>query len=469
MARTQRSIQTFGRAAKPNVDSTISRKRKQLAEDDASSPASAIQKNKKIRLQLATPPDTPTKVLKRALCNLSLAPPAQPALQSGKRKRAATPELETPPTTPEYDGDDDDVSAELPDGLYQLTRLNSAFLTALSLHYAHHGTSSPIDTRTLTPSITKIWGKRKVTLDDIRLCLGVANIKAASGRVNNPPAFSLALFASGKVCVELNSAKKRQGVLSQSFDEKALNAIFTQRLEQAWNRWDEKSDTKAFVSSLPLIGVPKSTSYKKVAPMLAKGQQRLEEVMRPKVANDQSPVAQSRQKRRRANTVEDLLEVNRGRNAKESSPSSSKENTPGIVAAEAGLRGLGLIERIRQKEIYKSTLPTPPTKAELERMAALQRAEELLGIVDLLAAGKGAGLRVSFPLPALVKSVQSSIKSPLSKEEIESCLNVLAQDIAGGYIKIMAVGILKCVVVNKAYKPWPEEVRERLVENGVVL
>jgi hypothetical protein len=458
MARTQRSIQAFGRASKPNADAPLSRKRKQLVEDDSLPLAPALRTNKKIRIQLETPPDTPTPT----------SAPAHAAVKSGKRKRAAAPELATPPKTPEYDGDEDTVSAELPDEIYQLTRLNSAFLTALSLHYAHHGTSSPIDIRSLTPSITNIWGKRKVTLEDVRLCLGVSNMKAARGRDSNPAAFSLALYATGKICLEMNAPNKRQGVLSQSFDEKALNARFTHRLEHAWNRWDEKSDTKAFVSSLPLINVPKSATYKKVAPILAKGQQRLEEVMRPTAANSQSAPPESRTKRRKANSPEDQSKVNKLQSVKELSPSSSKENTPGIEAAEAGLRSLGLIERIRQKEIYKSTLPTPPTKAELERMAALQRAEELLGIIDLLAAGKGAGLRVSFPLPALVKSVQSSIKSPLSKEEIENCLNVLAQDIAGGYIKIMAVGILKCVVVNKAYKPWPEEVREKLVENGVV-
>ncbi|KAF2435711.1 hypothetical protein EJ08DRAFT_645397 [Tothia fuscella] len=469
MARIQKSIQAFGRASKPNTDvnASISRKRKQSDEEVSSSPAPAIKSNKKVRLQLETPPETPTKVLKRALTDLSLSTPAQPNLKGGKRKRVATPELETetPPTTPEYDGDDEILpSSELPDELHQLTRLNSAMLTALSLHYAHHGTSSPIDVCTLTPSITKIWGKRKVTLDDIRLCLGVTNMKISGERVSTP-AFSLALYANGKVCLELNASKKRQGALSQSFDEKSLNARFATRLGRAWSRFDGKSETTSFISSLPLIDVPKSATYKKVAPMLAKGQQRLEEVMKPKAANEQSPTPQSRQKRRKPSGMESSKNEQKQVVA---SPSSSKENTPGIEAAEAGFRSLGLIERIRHKEIYKSTLPTPPTKVELERIAALQRAEELLDIVDLLAAGKGGGLRVSFPLPALVKSVQSSIRSPLSREEIENCLEVLAKDIAGGYINMMAVGSTKCVIINKAFKPWPEEVREKLVECGVV-
>jgi len=254
-------------------------------------------------------------------------------------------------------------------------------------------------------------------------------------------------------------------VLSHCFDEKALNARFSDRIEQAWSKWSQKTDLTAFISSLPLAEVPLSASYKKVAPLLAKGQQRLDEVMKPKANNDQSPTPQSRQKRRKPNTTDEASPK-----PKTAVPTTaSKENTNPLAAVEAGIRGMDLLERIRAKEAHKSTLPTPPTKEELARVAALQRAEELLSILDLLAAGKGAGLRVSFPLTALVTSVQSSIRSPMSKEEIENCLAVLEKDVAEGYISCVTFGSMRCVVINKAMKPWPEEVAERLRDCGVIV
>jgi hypothetical protein len=463
MARTQRSIQDFGHASKPLVDAVhTSKKRKQPTEEQPGSPAPAIKRTKKMCLQLETPPETPTKAVKRALSNLSLAVPAPPGLKSAKRKRAASPGIETPPTSPNSEEDVHYLPAELPDELFDLTRLNSSFLTALSLHYAHHGIASPIDIRTLTPSVAKIWGKRKVTLEDIRLCLGIMNNKTSNWRINSPSTFTLANYANGKVCLELNIPKKRKGVLSQCFNENALNFRFTDRLQQAWAKWTEKTDLTAFTLSLPRAEIPNSTSFTKVAPLLAKGQQRLEEVMKPKANNDQSP--QSRQKRRKPNALDDTSTTSKPAQM----PLPSKENTNPLAAVEAGIRGLDLLERIRQKEAHKSTLPTPPTKEELVRIAALQRAEELLSILDLLAAGKGAGLRASFPLTALVTSVQASIRSPMSKEEIENCLAVLEKDVAMGYVSYVALGSMKCVVVNKAMKPWPEEVAQRLRDCGVI-
>jgi hypothetical protein len=466
MARTQRSIQAFGHVSKPLVDAVhTSRKRKQPTEELSSSPAPAVKRTKQMCLQLDTLQETPAKAVKRALANLSLAVAPPPVLKSAKRKRAASPGLDTPPTSPNSGDEVELTLAELPDELFDLTRLHSSFLTALSLHYAHHGIASPIDTRILTPSITKIWGKRKVTLEDVRLCLGVTNNKTSNWRLNSPSTFTLAYYANGKVCLELNSPKKRKGVLSQCFDEKALNSRFTERLEQAWARWTKKTDLTAFISSLPLADVPNSASYKKAAPLLAKGQQRLEEVMKPKADNDQSPSAQSRLKRRKPNALD-----NDSASSKPAQTSiSSKENANPLAAVEAGIRGMDLLERIRQKEAHKSTLPTPPTKEELARIAALQRADELLSILDLLAAGKGAGLRASFPLTALVTSVQASIRSPMSKEEIENCLAVLEKDVATGYVSCVAFGSMRCVVVNKAMKPWPEEVARRLKDCGVAV
>lgn len=58
---------------------------------------------------------------------------------------------------------------QLPAELLNLLALHSSFLTALSLHYAHNGTSTPADLRDLTASITLVWKQRQVTYDDSTL------------------------------------------------------------------------------------------------------------------------------------------------------------------------------------------------------------------------------------------------------------------------------------------------------------
>lgn len=119
------------------------------------------------------------------------------------------------------------------------------------------------------------------------------------------------------------------------------------------------------------------------------------------------------------------------------------------------------------KELNQANEASGLSKTELERRAALQRAEELLGILDLLATSKGSGQRVSFPLPALVRSVQNSLRSPMSKDEIELCLQLLGKEVAPWYVSIAKFGTIVGVVVNRGFRPTKEDVQARLAANAV--
>jgi hypothetical protein len=248
-----------------------------------------------------------------------------------------------------------------------------------------------------------------------------------------------------------------------------MKACFWEQMERAWGVWDEKADVEAFVHSLPRVNISVCASLAKIMPSLAKGQQRLEDVMKPKAVNGQSP---ARQKRQKIDSVETSPSIERDeivitvfQTPKQSTfqplPADKENSKPG-----ASIRGLDLLERIRQKEIFQSTLPLGPTKAEVERRAALQRAEELISILEMMATSKG-GLRVSFPLPTVVQTVQSSIVSPLSREEIERCLDATSKEVAPGYINMVPLGSMKAIVINRNMRPLPEIVRERLRECGV--
>jgi DNA replication factor Cdt1 C-terminal domain len=484
MARSQRSIQAFTRVSKPQTGSaSVSKKRKTFVPD--SSPEPTVQDVKKRRIQQYTPPDTPTKACKRAFAGLTLSAP-QPVLKSAKRKRFAptpSPRVDTPPTSPLHASQAADESTacktDFPAELHELIRLNRSFLSALSLHYAHNGTSSPVDIRRLTLSITKLWGKRKVLSDDVRVCLGVLQNAVSPSLVNRTDILSIANYGNGKIFLELKVSRKRAGrVMSQPFNEEQFSRIFSENLENAWVQWTKSQKSAVwdkFYQQLPIAEVVMSAAAY-ANPALLKGQQRLDQVLKSK-NDDEENVASGRNKRRKAGRVVAMVEItNRAPpatipakpHAREDTPVRDKENVkPDLNAITANIRGLSLLDRIKAKEVAAANSPAAPTRAERERRAALQRSEEMLGILDMLAIGKG-GQRASFPLPALVRSVQSSVRSPMSKEEIERCLDVLEKDIASGFVKVSKFGSVVGVVINRLCKPTAVQVQQRLKASGAV-
>lgn len=465
MARTQRSIQSFARISKPTTtDIAGSKKRKQIIEEQPASFVRVETACKKQRLQLQTPPDTPTKVLKHVLSNMHISVPMPPVLKSVKRKRAGTPELETPPTTPEGGDDGDEIDEDLPEQLEDLVAIQSSFLKALTLHYAHHGSASPVDVRLLTPTVTKVWRKRKVTIEDIKLCLGIT-YNAVGAKKGTNTKIALSNYGNGKICIEMETARsKKRGVLAQAFDESELNTRFNANLDKAWQNWKNKANVDDFVKSLPLTAVTECSSYTKLKPSFEKGQRHLDDILGPRTENAQD--SSQRQKRRRpnaGNAEEVVVKMEESEPETLSIVPKDKENT--TPPPTANFRALSLLDRIQKKQdLHSLNAAHRPTKAALDRLAALQRAEEFIQILELLLATKGPSSRASFPLPSLVRSVQSSLRSPMSTEEIERCVAVIAKEVAPGYCDLKVFGSMKGVVVNRLFKPDSAKVRKMAEE-----
>lgn len=449
MTRTQRSIQAFTRISKPTSDTTGSRKRKQIDEQPLE------QTVKKQRFQLAIPPDTPTKAVKQVFSKLSLSVPSPSLLRSSKRKRAATPEIETPPT-PESSNDADNFDEDLPEVVEHLKSLQASFLKALALHYVHNGSASPVDVRVLAPTVAKIWGKRKVLLDDVRVCLGITYTSSD----NTSTSFTLSNYGNGKICIERESRQRKRGVLAQAFDEAELLQAFDKQLEAAWKSWSQKESIGAFLTSLPRAHITECSSYTKLKPSLAKGQQRLEEVLKPRSENNVSPSKRPLYKQfptfeKPAPAVSGTDVFDQARLARK-----DKENTT-PPPPTANFRAMSLLDRIQKKqELQAENAAHRPTQAALDRLAALQRTEEMVQILELLVTTKGPGLRASFPLPALVRSIQGSMKSMMSVEEIERCITVIGKEVAPGYVVKKEFGSMKGVVVNRMFKPDAEKVKD---------
>jgi len=230
-----------------------------------------------------------------------------------------------------------------------------------------------------------------------------------------------------------------------------MKDAFATNLESAWQSWKSQNSSSihnvdAFVDSVELEPLIMHSSSRKILPLRATGQQRLDEVLTPfekfNISDEEND-----QPTKRIRTHQ-----------------PDKEN---LAPTNPTHRSASLIDRIRAKEARIASLPAAPTKEELERRAALQRSEEVLQILNLLALAKSPATRTSFPLPTLVTSVQSSVRSPLSKNEIVDCVKVLQSEIAPGHISMLTFGSITAVVVDPLRRPLQTIVSQRLRDRGI--
>jgi hypothetical protein len=315
---------------------------------------------------------------------------------------------------------------DLPTELIDLINLHAAFLTALSIHYAHNGMHSPADLRNLCPDVARAWGKRRVTLEDIRRTLGVLNTNISEGnRDHRLSRLTLSDYGHGKICIEISTSALKAGRIARPVNENLLNEIFVQGLEQAWEEKDPDISIQYFVENLPLQPITTCPSLVKMSPLLAKGQRRLEDLKAGIIVKKEA----------------------------------GKEKTPEMIDG----RKPTLLERLRAKQLHESTLPPPPSKAEIARKAALQRVEEVVGVLRILSTSSSIGQqRISFTLPTVLEKLRDSFKTPMSKEEGATCVRLLASEIAPDWVKIVKMGKVEALVVNRDEKPGEEDIRERV-------
>lgn len=437
-----------------------------LPSDPASPPPKALPLN--IPGQPAT--DTPTEGARGCLeiLNLASSPPSpqEPALAT----QASNSPLSSPSSTT-GNGAIGHASTELPDELLDLVDLNSSFLTALSLHYSHHGSWTPADLRLLTPSVERSWGKRKVMTEDIRRILGLMEDKSSvSGnkRSNPKPTGTLDLsdYGHGKLCIEISGASANRGLMARPLDEKALNATLLRNLIATYRAWVKKiptgsSDTANFISTLPLACLHTCPSLHSLSPLLTKGQRRLTDLKAGAIL-----------------TKKDVLNFHA---PSRTNPSTSDKDTTTANTGPARnpctqARKSSLQDRIRAKELHQSTLPAPPSRASLDRKAALQRLEEVVPVLNILSTSTGAssaslsaaarpateGKKVSFNLPTLVQTLQNSLRNPISKAEAELCVVLLAEEVVPEWVRLVRCGKVLGVVVSAGSGAGMGEVRERV-------
>jgi hypothetical protein len=396
------------------------------AKKDERSTVMTTPRRKRVKHVLPTPAETPTRGAAALFdkLNIDVNSKAIPLNLGGELNAPSTPRHSP---VPENDEMHLSILAELAD----LRHLYSSFLAAISMHYSHNGVSSPVDVQSLLEIITKHYKKRGVQIEDLQ------RILALSSKLDDP--FILENYGRGGIRLTRSEPQGRAGQRASSFvDEEKLKQRFGDALRKSWQSWEactakENRTPAAFLAHLPIHPVTNNSSVEKAAPMFARGQQRLADLKASQAAAQKPSLP-----------TKPTLEPS-------ASPARSLQATQN--------RGTALLDRILAKQTLASTLPAGPTKTELERKSALHRIEEVSRILSLLA---GVKQRCSLSMQVVTQQLQQSLRNPISREEVERCLDLMSEEIVPGFVQVVRSGEVKGVMITKAGSLELSELRARV-------
>ncbi|KAK4230232.1 hypothetical protein QBC38DRAFT_469759 [Podospora fimiseda] len=316
---------------------------------------------------------------------------------------------------------------DLPQELLDLLDLQVAFLKALSMQYAHNGTTSPIDLRTLYPTITRTWGKRQVTLEDLQRCIGILNwtpVKSSSDTAAAP--LFISDYGRSKVCIDFHPS-----TTPGPLHEQKLNMDFESNLRSLWLSSNHKPNTTVFIGTLPKASI--------------------------KHCNAALPFTSGKQR-----TLEELKNGVVLRKQQEKEEKEAKTAAVATAVKPDGTK-MSLLERIRLREAQQAQGVQGPTLEERQRHAALHRAEDVSAVIGMLCNVTARGqARVSFAMSALMVKLKDSLRTPISQEDGMFCVKLLAKEIAPQWLRVLTVGGREHVVVTTACQPSVEGIRERV-------
>lgn len=334
---------------------------------------------------------------------------------------------ETPPLTPRSSGhlSDSKSVVQLPPQLQDLVQLFSAFLASTSLYYAQNGPGSSLQLDFVLQNVTKTWKRRLVTETDIRAVLGVLGDS------------SFKIIDNGAGIIYLEQVDFAS---AGHFNQPELRRRFEKQLRSHWREWISVSafrdqDSEAFIKQIPLATVHQGDFVDTKDPRTIKGQQRLDELKRTAPRNQ--PAGQSSPK---------------------SFVAPEAKTSAGVSS-----RGSSLLDRILAKEQLIYSQSNGPTQQEINRRIALNRIEDVIPVLDVLA---GSRPRVSYSTPTLVLNLQNSLRNPISKEESERCLELMASEITPTFVSMIHSGQVKGVVITRGGRPANAELRLRLERAG---
>lgn len=327
-----------------------------------------------------------------------------------------------------------DSRSQLPDELSDLLDLQRAILKTVMMQISHQNNNTPIDISAIAPQVSRTWGKRNVTVDDIRRCIAIQDIKSKNEDSLGSP-FMVADYGRGKLCLEIHVTQD-----SKPIDQNKLCKQFEQNLHtlRAERAMDDMSDLDLSFESLSVSDLPKSEitlRHQHVTgtqnPLLAKGQRALAELKQGIAIRQQEKGAKA--------TTEKISPVD-GQGAK-----------------------LSLLDRLRAKEAARAQLDVP-SGPEMARKRALQRVGDVASIIGMLASSSNPmGVAVlSFTMPVLQQKLKDSLRVPMPIEEGIDTVRLLANEVAPGWLKVVQLGGKEHVVIQTRGKPYDSAIVARV-------
>ncbi|PWY87888.1 DNA mismatch repair protein Msh2 [Aspergillus sclerotioniger CBS 115572] len=319
-----------------------------------------------------------------------------------------------------------------------LVNLHSAFLKAVALHAMHNGVTAPADLRELLPTIERLWKKRKVVAKDLQRLLWVLEQESEATAF---PGYRIANYGLGRVCLErvLRDGEERTS-------ESDLQERFEQSVDLLWEKaLDAVDGDETRVDFVGTLGV--AIIHESLTPFTTfhKGQQRLQDL--------KGGVIRLKTEKLRAD---------------------AKEDAPEKPVDATSTRRKGLLDRIKDKQLRQAKLPPPPSKEMLLRRAAAERVEEVAGVLALLRpagyVGTGAkavttAQRTPFRMEMIAQNVRDSVRSPISQQEVEICVEILArEDVAGGWVNLVTVNHMRSVVLKSCADVQPKEIGAKVAQ-----
>ena len=354
------------------------------------------------------------------------------------------------------------AKAPLPAEFAELIDLHRAFLKAVALRFAHDGSSVPLALAELLPGVAQAWGKRAVTVEDVRRCVAVENVQRAGAEAaaaSGSP-FVICDYGRGRICLELDDEHAGAPI-----NEKRLCRAFERNLATLHARRDaERRDEPAAaegeggameldvvdiplealsLADLPQAPIAARAAQFSVNPLLARGQRALAE-LKNGIAERRALERDAKLGRKSA-----ALSALDAAVAQQDITPTTTTTTATTTPTTTPTTTTTVLDRIRAKQLAKAHAPAPPSAAELERRAALQRAVDVAGVVRALTRATGRGLpRVAVPMPALLLRLRDSLRVPLSGDEGAAAVRLLAREVAPEWLKIVVVGGRETVVVQ---------------------
>ncbi|KAH6697592.1 hypothetical protein F5X68DRAFT_197646 [Plectosphaerella plurivora] len=403
--------------AVPTTEAKPSKKRKaDLAEETVSTPAAIASRNiKRSRVLTQVEPNTASSPIKKSLAKKD----GNATSRKVSRSKKPIPAAFRP-------------KPKLPTELLDLLNLQKAILKTVVLQMTHQtSAAAPIDIDIIMPQVTRTWGKRQATVDDIRRCIAIQDSKSNGDSLRSP--FTVTDFGRGRLCLEL--VDSTGGVI----DEHKLCKRFEETLHAmcADRAVDEMSDLDISFESLSFTELPKSEITKRhhadmLNPALAKGARALTDLKQGLALKQQE------------------------REAKVNAPKLS------VLDTFAGKK-VSLLDRLRAKEAARA-LEELPSGPELARKRALERVSEIASIVGMLAnASNPSGLPVlSFTMAILQQKIKDSLRSPIPIEEGIDTIKIIANEVAPQWLRVVSMGGKEHVVIQTRNKPYDSVLTQRV-------